>query len=103
MVDHSIAPHPHQCILVQAKLRYPPPSRFFESAPGNQYVKVSVEFQVAAEGVRNNHDERLCSVLHADPLLKHASPEVRQIVEEVSVTLEDRPEFSRHREDDTGI
>src|ERR1035438_464013 len=53
--------------------------------------------------MRNTQNERFRRILHADPLLEHASREVRQIVEKGSIPPEDSPKFTGHREDNARI
>lgn len=103
MVDHCVAPHLHQCGFVQVKLWNPSAGRLLQSSARNQDVKVTVEFQVSSERVLNDHDQHSRSVPHIDPLLDYSGTESGQVVKEVTVLLEDRPEFSRHGENDARV
>jgi hypothetical protein len=53
-------------------------------------VKVGIEFQVAAEGMWNNHDPHADTKLDFYPLLNHTGAEDRQIVQEMPVSLKNQ-------------
>jgi hypothetical protein len=56
-----------------------------------------------AEGVRDNHDNQLCTTLPFRPLLKDFGTQYWKIVQQVSMLLEDRPQNIRHSEHHTHI
>jgi hypothetical protein len=66
-------------------------------------MQVRVEFQVAAKGVRNDHDEHRHAIFHIYPLLNYVRPKRWQVVEEVAVSFEDIPKLSGHGKDDSRI
>ena len=64
---------------------------------------MAVEIEVPAEGVGDDHDHQPDAVLLPSPLLQDLGAQHRQIVEEMSVPSEQRPEHVRHGEADVGI
>ena len=55
------------------------------------------------EGVGDDHDHQPAAVFLPRPLLQHLRAQDGQIVEEMSVPLEQRPEHIRHGEADVGV
>jgi len=54
-------------------------------------VKVTIEFQVSSEGVRNDHHEDADAILDFYPLLNHTGAQIRQVVEKMTVSSENAP------------
>ena len=68
---------------VQRGSRAPAAPILFEAALGDQDVQVTVEVQVAAKRVGDDHDQQPDPVLLPGPLLQHLAPEDGKIMEEV--------------------
>lgn len=66
-------------------------------------MQVSIEFQVAAKGMRNDNDEHGNAIFHIYPLLNYVSTKHWQVVEEMAVSFEDAPKLSGHRKNDSRI
>ena len=100
--DDGIAPHRHQRLAVE---RRPSPGRAvgIEPAFGHEHVQVAIEVQVAPEGMRDHQDHQPHAVGPANPLLDDLGPQGRQVMEQLSVVLEDWPEHVRHREADVVV
>ena len=101
--DHGIAPHWHQCLAVERRPFPPAGAVVLEAALGDENVQVTIEVEVAAEGMRDDHDHQPHAVFPAGPLLQHLRAEHRQVVQKMPVPPEDWPEHVRHREADMGI
>src|SRR5215831_3995415 len=62
-----------------------------------------IEIQSSSEGVGDHHYRHANAILELGPLLYHRSSQVGQVMEEMTVLLEDWPEHIRHREHDAYI
>ena len=66
-------------------------------------MQVAVEIQMSAERMRDDHDHQPNAVLLPSPLLQHLRAQNGQVVQEMPVPLEQRPEHLRHGEADVGV
>ena len=64
---------------------------------------MAVEIQVAAEGVRDHDDHEPDAIFLPSPLLQHLRTQDRQIVQEMPVSLKQRPEHIRHGEGNVSV
>ena len=74
-----------------------------ETALGDQDVQVAIEIQVTAEGVRDHDNHEPDAVFLPSPLLQHVRTQNGQIMQEMPVALEQRPEHIRHGQADVGV
>ena len=64
---------------------------------------MAVEVQVASEGVWDHDEDQPDAVCLPRPLLQYLRAQDRQVVQEMSVLLEQRPEHIRHGQADVGV
>ena len=99
---HGVAPQGHQCLAVERRA----PPRFsvsIEPAFGDEHVQVTIEVQVATEGMWDHQDHQPRAVYPPGPLFDNLGPQDRKVVEQVAVLPEQGPEHIWHREADVGI
>ncbi len=84
---HGVAPQGHQCLFVQRRL---PPGRAvgIETTLGDEDVQMTIEVQMATEGMGDHQDHQPQAVCVAGPMLNGLGPQDRQVVEKMAVLPE---------------